>query len=567
MRRRTFPNFIGDFVKLQERQDRIEMVMRIIGYSPDKPYTLNVNDGTRNTVQIGNVDGTYGIKIVNNLGATIVFADGHITADGITTGSLDAGVVNVINLSASIIVTGELSANRISGGILNCNLMTVSNLNAGSITVGTFLSPNDRFTTGSLSGIKLSDGTITGAKIVAFTIQADNIATNAITSDKISAGTITAVKIQADTITTNEINYMSGSKLVNSSVLATKIASLNADVVTTGTLTGRKVQTHSSSSYGVKMNTADYSSLSHGYLEFWDDFGDQGLIYYNRSRADFNIEGGDLNIWSADLNMRGGSLQSTRRIDSDGGDLDLRCGSGSRVFFQDTTGGGGDLSMYPTWGDFYATGTKHFRIPHPEDPENKSIQYVSVEAPEVMLKIRGKAKLKNGSATVALPHHWELVTEAEGITVQLTAIDDCYGLFVPRVGMRRDSFNVKELMSGDSNAEFMWEVTAVRKGYADFNPIQTLEDEAKRVVDGMVIEKEKGETIHQKRRKTVSGLVKLKYKEKTGKVFVGDNELESNRLEKTRKAHVKKRKKQDRTKRLFLVDNLQFTEQLGYGIN
>lgn len=566
MRRRTFPNFIGDFASLQERQNRTEMVMRVIGFTPDKPYTLNVNDGTRNRVMIGKINGDYGIKIVNNAGATIVFADGHITADGITTGSLDASVVNVINLSASVIVTGELTANLIVGGTLDCSGITVASLNAESITVGRFLSPNDRFTDSSLTGVKISDDTITGQKLVAYAIMADKIATNAITADKISAGTITAVKIHADTITTNEINYMSGAKIVNSSIYAEKIAEINANVITAGIITGRKIQTHSSATYGVKIETDDYGSLAHGYLEFWDDFGDVGLLYFNKNRADFNFEGGNVNIWGSDLIMRGGSLQSTRRITSDGGDLDLVCGYGQRIFF-DASGSGGDLSMFPTDGDFYATGTKYFKIPHPEDPENKSIQYVSNESPEVALKIRGKATLTKGNATIQLPYHWELVTEIEGITIQLTPIDDCYGLFVPRVGMRRDSFRVKELMGGDSNAEFMWEVTAVRKGYADFNPIQTLDDEAKKIVDSITAEREKDESIHQKRRKTVDSLISLKYKKKTGKVFVDGEIVEPEELEKDRKLYIKEKKRLDRTKKLILIDSLPISEGMKYDIS
>jgi len=564
MRRRTFPNFIGDFAQLQERQDRIELVMRVIGFSPEKPYALNVNDGTLNRVEIGKINGDYGIKIVNNAGATIVFADGHITADGITTGSLDADVVNVINLSASVIVTGELTASLIIGGILDCSGITVASLSAESITVGRFLDPNDRFTDDSLTGVKISNDTITGQKMVAYAITADKIASNTITADKISIGTITANRIHANTITTNEINYMSGDKLVNSSVLAAKIASLNANVITAGILTGRKIQTHSSATYGVKVETDDYGSLAHGFLEFWDDFSNVGLLYYNRNRADFNLEGGDVNIWSADLNMRGGSLQDTRAVKSGGNQLDLVCGYGQKILFKDDTGGNGDLSMYPTWGDFYATGTKHFRIPHPEDPENKSIQYVSNESPEVALKIRGKAKLTNGSATITLPNHWELVTEAEGITVQLTPIDDCYGLFAPRVGMRRDSFKVKELMSGDSDAEFMWEVTAVRKGYADFSPVQTLEEQADREVEGLTMEVEEGENIHEKRRTTVKSLVALKYKKKTGKVLVDEGVVESEELEEQRKLYIKEMKKLNKAKKLFLTDNLQFSEYLEY---
>lgn len=230
MRRRTFPNFIGDFVNLEERLNRTESVMRIIGFTPDKPYTLNVNDGTRNRVEIGKIDSDYGIRIIDNAGNEILLANGTIVADAIKTGTLDCNLITVSNLSASVIVTGELSATRISGGTLNCSLMTVTNLNAGSITVGTFSNPNDRFTTGSLSGVKISDGTITGNKLVAYTIQADNIATNAISADKITAGAVSADKIATGAVTATKINvsYLSA---ISSNIGSITAGTINADTV------------------------------------------------------------------------------------------------------------------------------------------------------------------------------------------------------------------------------------------------------------------------------------------------------------------------------------------------
>ena len=255
MRRRSFPNFIGDVVSQQQRIDSLERIMRIIGFTPDLPYTLTVNDGTRNRVELGKIGSDYGIKIVDNAGNEIILANGTIIANAIKSGTLDCDLITVANLSASVITTGVLNADLITTGTLNCSLIGVQNLSAASITVGTFASPNDRFTTGSLSGIKLSDGTITGNKLVAYTIQADNIDSNAITSDKISAGaitadkisvrTITADRIKVSSITTSEINYVSGSKLVDGSVShdkisVTSLSAINANLgtVNAGTING-----------------------------------------------------------------------------------------------------------------------------------------------------------------------------------------------------------------------------------------------------------------------------------------------------------------------------------------
>jgi len=230
MRRRSFPNLIGDVVSQQQRIDVLERIMRIIGFTPDLPYTLTVNDGTRNRVEVGKVGSDYGIRIVDNAGNEIILANGTIIANAIKSGTLDCDLITVANLSASVITTGTIDAGLIKAGTLNCGLITVQNLSAASITVGTFASPNDRFTTGSLSGIKLSDGTITGNKLVAYTIQADNIDSNAITTDKISAGAVIASKISV-----SQLSAISGN-------IGTIIAgSITADVINVGTLNAARI--------------------------------------------------------------------------------------------------------------------------------------------------------------------------------------------------------------------------------------------------------------------------------------------------------------------------------------
>jgi hypothetical protein len=181
-----------------ERVNLLERIVQAIGFTPDFPYTLNVNDGTRNRVEIGKIGSTYGIKIVNNAGVEIVFADGHISATGITTGTLDASIVNVTNLNASNIVTGTLTATRIVGGTLNCSLMTVSNLTANAIT------------TGSMSG----------DRITTRTLNANRLVTNSITSDELSTGELITQTAQ----------------IKNGTIINAHIASLDAGKITTGTL-------------------------------------------------------------------------------------------------------------------------------------------------------------------------------------------------------------------------------------------------------------------------------------------------------------------------------------------
>jgi hypothetical protein len=113
-------------------------------------------------------------------------------------------------------------------------------------------------------------------------------------------------------------------------------------------------------------------------------------------------------------------------------------------------------------GDLYVTGRKNFVHDHPTD-KTKKIIYVSLEGPEAGTYIRGTAKLVDGEAVIHLPEHFSLVTSTEGITVQLTCLDECKGL---RVAQKSDTqITVKELLSGRSSAKFDYLVQGVRRGF------------------------------------------------------------------------------------------------------
>lgn len=271
MRRRTMPNFLGDVSSLEERQARLERLLQMIGISPDMPYTMTVNDGTRNRVEIGLIGSDYGIKIVDNAGNNIILANGTIIANAIKSGTLDCGLITVTNLNAGSITVGTLSASRISGGTLNCNLMTVSNLNAGSITVGTFVNINDRLSAQSITGEKIQVGTLN--------------------ADRISAGTITADKIYANTITTNQLalNGVNADRLTDNTVSNAKILSLSADKLTAGTIyvgfTGRP------GTITIRRNGSDGFLTWEGGNKIWSD-GDQFMGFTSNGERFYFYTGG-----------------------------------------------------------------------------------------------------------------------------------------------------------------------------------------------------------------------------------------------------------------------------------
>ncbi len=113
---------------------------------------------------------------------------------------------------------------------------------------------------------------------------------------------------------------------------------------------------------------------------------------------------------------------------------------------------------------------KNFRMDHPTAP-NKEIWYASLEGPEAAAYLRGTTTLENGEALIEFPEHFELVINAEGMTVSLTPLSaDSKGMAV--IEKTAEGFKVKELMSGTGNYEFDWEVKAVRKGFEDYKVIR-----------------------------------------------------------------------------------------------
>jgi hypothetical protein len=119
------------------------------------------------------------------------------------------------------------------------------------------------------------------------------------------------------------------------------------------------------------------------------------------------------------------------------------------------------------YGDYgiYSNGTKSFVQEHPTDP-SKSIVYASLEGGEAGTYYRGSGELEDGVAIINLPEHFGLVTEEEGLTVQVTPREDCNGLYVAEV--TTTSIVVKELQGGTSNARFDFFINGIRTGYKDF---------------------------------------------------------------------------------------------------
>jgi len=77
----------------------------------------------------------------------------------------------------------------------------------------------------------------------------------------------------------------------------------------------------------------------------------------------------------------------------------------------------------------------------------------------------------NGQATVVFSDHFQIVASQQNVTVHLTPKSaSSKGLAV--VEETATGFVVKELWNGQGNYEFYWEISAVRKGYEDYEVIR-----------------------------------------------------------------------------------------------
>lgn len=126
--------------------------------------------------------------------------------------------------------------------------------------------------------------------------------------------------------------------------------------------------------------------------------------------------------------------------------------------------GGANYGVYAATGDIGATGTKSFVVPDPGDP-GRVIRYISLEGPEVGTYFRGRAALENREAIIDVPESFRLVTEEEGLSVQVTPIGAAANLWIKEIGLARI------VIHGPRDVEFFYTVNGVRKGYADFQAL------------------------------------------------------------------------------------------------
>ena len=115
-------------------------------------------------------------------------------------------------------------------------------------------------------------------------------------------------------------------------------------------------------------------------------------------------------------------------------------------------------------GDIMATGPKFFVEPHPTDP-SRMIRFVSLEGNEAGTYFRGKAKFERGLARIPVPEDFRMVTDPEGLSIQVTPIAEMASVAVVRIDLE------EIVVKGSRNVEFFYTVNGVREAYKDVGTV------------------------------------------------------------------------------------------------
>jgi hypothetical protein len=119
-------------------------------------------------------------------------------------------------------------------------------------------------------------------------------------------------------------------------------------------------------------------------------------------------------------------------------------------------------------GNISKSGSVSFVEPHSTDP-TKMVKYISLEGNEAGTYFRGRARFQNGIATIDVPEDFRIVTQPEGLSIQVTPIGEMASVAVATIGLDRI------VVRGSRNVEFFYTVNGVRRGYGGFQPIMDMD--------------------------------------------------------------------------------------------
>ena len=227
--------FLYDTVKTIAAYIGISATLRVNGYLFDclllryrKAYLGDISELEQTT---------YGYEIADGSVSGVKILPGSVNANSVmrnaTIGYAKIAQAAIEQLAADSIVAVKADIKEIVAGKIDADALT-----AGSVTT-------DKLAAGAVTTEKLEAGSITTEKLSAGAVTTGKLAAGAVTAETIASGTITADRIKTKTITADsgiiDDSAIGTAQIADGSITSAKIVSLNADVITTGTLSAERL--------------------------------------------------------------------------------------------------------------------------------------------------------------------------------------------------------------------------------------------------------------------------------------------------------------------------------------
>lgn len=171
-----------------------------------------------------------------------------IAPGAVGSGAIADGAVIARTISAGAILADAIAANAVIANAIAAGAVTTEKLAAGAVTAATIDADavtTEKLAAKSVTTDKLAAESVTAEKIAANSIKTTHLDAGSVTAEKIKAGSITADRMKAKTITAESGILADGvvgtAQIADSTITSAKIVSLNADVITAGTLSVKRL--------------------------------------------------------------------------------------------------------------------------------------------------------------------------------------------------------------------------------------------------------------------------------------------------------------------------------------
>jgi len=297
-------------------------------------------------------------------------------------------------------------------------------------------------------------------------------------------GTGGAITVRADAVTIDLIIDVNG---YYASAAANQTTTFEVDTAAPWAITGKtsssdtlatgvlgQANAQSGNTIGVWGETFSSTDGARGVMGFAQGtagitYGVQGLTLSNSPYAAgvYGLKGSDPGGSLTSAGVRGGSVTHNGVLGISRNDNGVVGAHVDSTGSPQTTGCLGCSATYGVFaeGQIGATGTKAFIEPHPTDA-TREIAYVALEGPEAGTYFRGRGKIHNGTGFIEVPESFRLVSDEEGLTVQITPVGQ-----VANVAVVSFDLNSVVVRSSVKELEFFYVVNGVRKAFKDWEVI------------------------------------------------------------------------------------------------